>query len=160
MYQDARYIKGKQAYTFSEVFTALAGNQDRIIRLPAQSNTFFGCWLDLTVKVVNAGSVNLFLFDGSSGTNGTQFTPLNRMRLDIPPSCPVTLFAVTVPTDGTQLNVQAAAASQPAEVCGYVLKPATNYIVRLAPTSTPTGSVTFDFRIIPNFDFIYKHLDY
>lgn len=155
MSYDDRYSVSKQRFIFAETFTALAANADRIIRTPAASSSFFGCWVSLSAKVTNAGSVTLQLFDGSSGTNGSQLTPLCTSRLDTPAACPVTLFVVTVPTDGTQLNIQAGSLSQPAVICGYILKPASNYIVRVAPTNTPTGVLTFDFKVAPTFNYLY-----
>lgn len=152
-----KYTKSKLTFEFAETFSALAANADKILRLPVQNaQGFFGAWLSLKLKITNGGTANLFLFEGSSGTNGAAVTPLNKSRLDTPPTCPVPIFVVTAPTDGTQLTTEACSLSQPAEVEGYLLKPNTNYIVRVAPTGNPNGTFKLCLNVAPSFDYLYK----
>jgi hypothetical protein len=53
------------------------------------------------------------------------------------------------------LQVSAGAVSEPAETCAWILKPATNYLVRLTVTAG-TGAFNFKLKQIPNFDYLYK----
>lgn len=155
---DYDYIKSKLAFEYSETFSALAANRELHIKLPAANSvTFFGAWLSADVKVTNAGSGVLTLIESiATAGDGDAIAPVCKSRLDTPPASPVPCFHTpTTPTGGTTIATAAASLSQPGEVCNFILKPATNYLLRLAPTSTPTGVLRFCLKVIPNYDWLY-----
>lgn len=157
------YIKSKLAFNYSETYTALAANREFHLKLPAQSSNaaqsgFFGAWLFAEATVTNAGSVVLSLTEAiATAGDGTPITLVNLNRLDTPMASLVPAFHTpTTPTGGTVLQSAAGALSEPAQLCAWILKPATNYLIRVAPTGTPNGAVNFKLKQIPNFDFLYQ----
>jgi hypothetical protein len=151
-------IKSKLAFGYSEVFSGLAADLEFIFRVPTASPVFFGVALEACAKVTSSGSLVMTLFEGATATDAVAVVPLNRSRLDTPPACPVPVNKNTVPAGvaGTALNRAAASLSSPGEIKKYILKPGTNYLVRLTPTTTPTGVISFELCSIPNFDYLYK----
>lgn len=155
------YIKGKLSYKYSESVASLTGNRDILLKLPAQTADatkvgFFGAWLTACAKLT-AGTALLSLTEAIvTAGDGTPIVLLNQSRLDTPLVSVVPAFHTpTTPSGGTQLNIDAAAVSEAAELCHWILKPGVNYLLRLAGTGA-SGAWGFNLKQIPSFDYLYK----
>lgn len=151
----SKYLLSKLEYSFSQDITALAGTQAIALNLPAASAAFFGAKLEACVTLT-AGTAVLTLIEAATATDGAATTPLNKMRIDTPPVSPVPCFAATVIVGGTSLAKEAAAVSQPAEICGWILKPGVKYILQCVGAGPASGVLSLGLCVIPNFDYLYK----
>jgi len=99
-----------------------------------------GVYPHLTVQSGSQGDSEFYLYEGTSTTGGTSFTPINRNRnfAISNPSDVAMVINPTVTTLGTELDAQIIpagsgkkSASGSAATLEYVLKPLTNYLFRL-----------------------------
>jgi hypothetical protein len=92
----------------------------------------------LTVDAVLTGDSELYIYEGPTTTGGTPFTPVNRNRNFTTTSDVAMVINPTVNTTGTMIDAQFLAGGVGKKTSGgsahsleYVLKPLTNYLVRL-----------------------------
>jgi hypothetical protein len=92
----------------------------------------------LTVDALCLGDAELYIYEGTSATGGTSFTPINRNRNYTTSSQVAMIVNPTVTTLGTQIDAQILpggagkkAGGGTASSLEYVLKPLTNYLFRL-----------------------------
>ncbi len=158
----SKYLLSKLEFEYAETFATLAANLEFVFRTPAPSATFIGCKLEAYCAITKAASsVVLSLTEGVTATDSVAVVPLNKHRLDTPPACPVPVNKNVVgATGGTLLTAKAAALSAPACLGGYILKPSTVYLVKLAQSGSPDGSITFGLCVIPSLDYLNKGSPY
>jgi hypothetical protein len=92
----------------------------------------------LTVDALCLGDAELYIYEGTSATGGTSFTPINRNRNYTTSSQVAMIVNPTVTTLGTQIDAQILPGGAGKKAGGgtagsleYVLKPLTNYLFRL-----------------------------
>jgi hypothetical protein len=92
----------------------------------------------LTVDALCLGDAELYIYEGTSATGGTSFTPINRNRNYTTSSQVAMIVNPTVTTLGTQIDAQILPGGSGKKSGGgtagsleYVLKPLTNYLFRL-----------------------------
>jgi hypothetical protein len=92
----------------------------------------------LTVDAVLTGDSELYIYEGPTTTGGTPFTPVNRNRNFTTTSDVAMVINPTVNTTGTMIDAQFLPGGVGKKTSGgsahsleYVLKPLTNYLVRL-----------------------------
>jgi hypothetical protein len=92
----------------------------------------------LTVDALCLGDAELYIYEGTSATGGTAFTPINRNRNYTTSSQVAMIINPTVTTLGTQIDAQILPGGAGKKAGGgtagsleYVLKPLTNYLFRL-----------------------------
>jgi len=92
----------------------------------------------LTVDALCLGDAELYIYEGTSATGGTSFTPINRNRNYTTSSQVAMIVNPTVTTLGTQIDAQILPGGSGKKAGGgtagsleYVLKPLTNYLFRL-----------------------------
>lgn len=154
----SKYDLAKLSFSVEQASAALgAGSSvNLLVKCPAASAQFYGAWLALCAMA--AGLHDVFLFQGpTTSLDGSALTPQNRNRLDTPPSCPVQVFnGPTISVDGTQLTTGKAALSQNFDSGYWLLKPGTNYLVRI--TNTTAGALAsvlgLKLAVVPNSDFL------
>lgn len=136
----------KLQYVHAEAAGALANAAliKLLLKCPAASTSFQGAWLKACASVFGTTGSGASLIEvvetPATSVDGTARTPQNKSRLDTPPTSPVTVFLNTDATGGTQLDRGDAMVSQNWESCYWLLKPATNYLVRL--TNQSGGTLT------------------
>jgi hypothetical protein len=96
----------------------------------------------LSVDAVLGGDGELYIYEGATTTGGTLFTPVNRNRNYTTSSNVAMAINPTVNTTGTLIDAQFLAGGVGKKAGGggagsleYVLKPLTNYLVRLSNTN-------------------------
>ena len=92
----------------------------------------------LTIDAVLAGDAELYVYEGATTTGGTLFTPVNRNRNYTTSSNVAMAINPTVTGTGTLIDAQFLAGGIGKKAGGggeqsleYVLKPLTNYLVRM-----------------------------
>jgi hypothetical protein len=159
------YILSKQEFSHCEPLGALANAAliKVLLKLPAQSAAFFGAILDVEVHAFGgtAGGASLceLVETPTTSADGTARTPTNKNRLDTPSSTTISTFLNTDATAGTVMRQGIAALSQNWCSGCFVLKPATNYLVRVTNQSGAAlinGMICLNMRQIPNFDQMYR----
>jgi hypothetical protein len=92
----------------------------------------------MTVDALCLGDAELYIYEGTSATGGTSFTPINRNRNYTTSSQVAMIINPTVTTLGTQIDAQILPGGSGKKSSGgsaasleYVLKPLTNYLFRL-----------------------------
>lgn len=136
----------KLSYCHAEALGALAGAGvvKLLIKCPAASATFQGAWLEALASVFGTTGSGASLVEvvetPTTTVDGTARTPQNKSRLDTPPACPVPVFLNTDAAGGTQLDRGDAMVSQPWKSECWLLKPSTNYLVRI--TNQSGGALT------------------
>jgi len=92
----------------------------------------------LTIDAVLAGNAELYVYEGATTTGGTLFTPVNRNRNYTTSSNVAMAINPTVTGTGTLIDAQFLAGGVGKKAGGggaqsleYVLKPLTNYLVRM-----------------------------
>lgn len=134
-----------------------------LLKCPAASSTFAGAILDVCASSVGATlggySTVEVLETPTTSVNGTAASAISKSRINTPPTCPVTVFLNTDATAGTLLKSGFCALSQDFQSGSYVLKPATNYLVRLTNKSTAAlvaAVISVELKTIPNLDYLYR----
>lgn len=148
---DHAYIHNGQAFSFSAATTSIAagGVYDFNITTPA---TGYVHWRPTTFGT-SANITILELFEGAtrSATGGT-ITPVNRNRNNATASAVTVNYAVTTTATGTLLrSVTAGAGGVTARAGGsasgeseeFVLKPGTNYLLRLTNIGSTTATTAY-----------------
>lgn len=97
-----------------------------------------GVRMHLTIDAVLAGDAEMYIYEGPTTTGGTPFTPVNRNRNYTTSSNVAMVINPTVNTTGTLIDAQFLAGGVGKKAGGgggssleYVLKPLTNYLVRM-----------------------------
>jgi hypothetical protein len=92
----------------------------------------------MTINALCLGDAELYIYEGTSATGGTSFTPINRNRNYTTSSQVAMIVNPTVTTLGTQIDAQILPGGSGKKAGGgtagsleYVLKPLTNYLFRL-----------------------------
>lgn len=92
----------------------------------------------MTVDALCLGDAEFYIYEGTSATGGTSFTPINRNRNYTTSSQVAMIVNPTVTTLGTQIDAQILPGGSGKKSGGgaagsleYVLKPLTNYLFRL-----------------------------
>lgn len=92
----------------------------------------------ITIDALCLGDAELYIYEGTSATGGTSFTPINRNRNYTNSSQVAMIINPTVTALGTQLDAQILPGGSGKKSGGgtagsleYVLKPLTNYLFRL-----------------------------
>lgn len=92
----------------------------------------------MTVDALCLGDAEFYIYEGTSATEGTSFTPINRNRNYTTSSQVAMIVNPTVTTLGTQIDAQILPGGSGKKSGGgaagsleYVLKPLTNYLFRL-----------------------------
>jgi hypothetical protein len=92
----------------------------------------------MTVDALCLGDAELYIYEGTSATGGTSFTPINRNRNYTTSSQVAMIINPTVSSLGTQIDAQILPGGSGKKSSGgsaasleYVLKPLTNYLFRL-----------------------------
>jgi len=92
----------------------------------------------LTVDALCLGDAELYIYEGTSATGGTAFTPINRNRNYTTSSQVAMIVNPTITALGTQIDAQILPGGAGKKAGGgtagsleYVLKPLTNYLFRL-----------------------------
>lgn len=92
----------------------------------------------LTVDALCLGDAELYIYEGTSATGGTAFTPINRNRNYTTSSQVAMIINPTITALGTQIDAQILPGGSGKKSGGgtagsleYVLKPLTNYLFRL-----------------------------
>ena len=154
---DLKYIKSKLEFTHSQLNAALGvANIDVFVKCPAASASFFGAILKVCGQ--SSALATIRLSRATAAADGTPETPKNRSQLDTPPTSVVTVFSTpTTPVEVELLKQGFSNAAQDYETGPFILKPATNYLVRLSnATGTIAACIGLDICVIPNFDYLYK----
>ena len=101
-----------------------------------------GVRIHLGIDAVLAGDGELYLYENATSTGGTPFTPINRNRNYTTSSNVAMVINPTVTGTGTMLDAQFLAGGVGKKAGGggassleYVLKPLTNYLVRMSNTN-------------------------
>lgn len=101
-----------------------------------------GVRIHLSIDAVLAGDGELYLYENATSTGGTLFTPVNRNRNYTTSSNVAMVINPTVTGTGTLIDAQFLAGGIGKKAGGggeqsleYVLKPLTNYLVRLSNTN-------------------------
>lgn len=124
------------AYKIAPDSAPLAANASIDIVLAAPAGVF----LHITVDALCLGDAELYIYEGTSTTGGTAFTPINRNRnyAVSNPSQVAMVINPTVTSVGTELDAQIIPGGAGKKSGGgtagsleYVLKPLTNYMFRL-----------------------------
>ena len=92
----------------------------------------------MTIHALCLGDAEFYIYEGTSATGGTSFTPINRNRNYTTSSQVAMIVNPTVTTLGTQIDAQILPGGSGKKASGgtagsleYVLKPLTNYLFRL-----------------------------
>ena len=92
----------------------------------------------MTIDALCLGDAELYIYEGTSATGGTAFTPINRNRNYTTSSQVAMIINPTVTALGTQIDAQILPGGAGKKAGGgtagsleYVLKPLTNYLFRL-----------------------------
>ena len=92
----------------------------------------------VTIDALCLGDAEMYIYEGTSATGGTSFTPINRNRNYTTSSQVAMIINPTVTSLGTQLDAQILPGGSGKKSGGgaagsleYVLKPLTNYLFRL-----------------------------
>lgn len=92
----------------------------------------------MTIDALCLGDAEFYIYEGTSATGGTSFTPINRNRNYTTSSQVAMIINPTVSSLGTQLDAQILPGGSGKKSGGgtagtleYVLKPLTNYLFRL-----------------------------
>lgn len=92
----------------------------------------------MTIDALCLGDAEFYIYEGTSATGGTAFTPINRNRNYTTSSQVAMIINPTVSSLGTQLDAQILPGGSGKKSGGgtagsleYVLKPLTNYLFRL-----------------------------
>jgi hypothetical protein len=92
----------------------------------------------MTIDALCIGDAEFYIYEGTSATGGTSFTPINRNRNYTTSSQVAMIINPTVSSLGTQLDAQILPGGSGKKSGGgtagsleYVLKPLTNYLFRL-----------------------------
>lgn len=92
----------------------------------------------MTIDALCLGDAEFYIYEGTSATGGTSFTPINRNRNYTTSSQVAMIVNPTVSSLGTQLDAQILPGGSGKKSGGgtagsleYVLKPLTNYLFRL-----------------------------
>jgi hypothetical protein len=92
----------------------------------------------ITVDALCLGDAEMYIYEGTSATGGTSFTPINRNRNYTTSSQVAMIINPTVSSLGTQIDAQILPGGSGKKSGGgaagsleYVLKPLTNYLFRL-----------------------------
>lgn len=124
------------AYKLAPDATPLAANASIDIVLASPSGVF----PHITVDAMCLGDAELYIYEGTTTTGGTAFTPINRNRnyADSNPSDVAMVINPTVTSVGTEIDAQIIPGGVGKKAGGgtagsleYVLKPLTNYLFRL-----------------------------
>jgi hypothetical protein len=124
------------AYKIAPDSAPLAANASIDIVLASPSGVF----PHVTIEGICLGDAELYIYEGTSTTGGTSFTPINRNRnySVSNPSQVAMVINPTVTSVGTELDVQLIPGGAGKKSAGgsagsleYVLKPLTNYLFRL-----------------------------
>lgn len=122
------------AYKMNPDSAPLAANASIDIVLAAAS----GVVPHMTIDALCLGDAELYIYEGTSATGGTSFTPINRNRNYTTSSQVAMIVNPTVTSLGTQLDAQILPGGSGKKSGGgtagtleYVLKPLTNYLFRL-----------------------------
>ena len=97
-----------------------------------------GVFPHMTVDALCLGDAEFYIYEGTSATGGTSFTPINRNRNYTISSQVAMIVNPTVSSLGTQIDAQILPGGSGKKASGgsaasleYVLKPLTNYLFRL-----------------------------
>lgn len=99
-----------------------------------------GVYPHITIDALCLGDAELYIYEGSTASGGTSFTPINRNRnyVESNPSQVAMVIDPTVSALGTQIDAQIIAGGAGKKSTGgaagsleYVLKPLTTYLFRL-----------------------------
>lgn len=122
------------AYVMNSDSSPLAAGASIDIVLAAAS----GVVPHMTIDALCLGDAELYIYEGTSATGGTSFTPVNRNRNYTTSSQVAMIVNPTVTSLGTQIDAQILAGGSGKKSGGgtagsleYVLKPLTNYLFRL-----------------------------
>lgn len=122
------------AYVMNSDSSPLASGASIDIVLAAAS----GVVPHMTIDALCLGDAELYIYEGTSATGGTSFTPVNRNRNYTTSSQVAMIVNPTVTSLGTQIDAQILAGGSGKKSGGgtagsleYVLKPLTNYLFRL-----------------------------
>lgn len=135
----------------SDATLAAGASITMLLKCPAG---IFGADLKVQASTTAAGSVSLFEAPTTSA-DGTANPAECMSRLDTPPACPVLIsLGPTVSDDGTLLERGSTALGDRFGSEAWLLKPGTNYLVRLTNNSgAPCSAVlSVQFTIIPDLD--------
>lgn len=168
-------------FVLSEINAALATgtNMDLLLKVPAAVvppqaagvSPFFAAYLDLSASLQPAAAANqafgqITLFEApTSSADGAARTPqcLNRGVFGgVPTSQVVVSSGPTVSAPGTQLESSYLTWNEHWESECWLLKPATNYLVRLTNTTATVAilaSIKLDLCIVPLKDVLYSMCD-
>lgn len=161
---DYKYLLSKQEFTACQQLGALGiGALSKILlKCPAQSSSFFAAILECRISAFGATLGGASLVEvveaPTTSVDGTPLVPLCRNRLDTPPATTVGVFTNTDATVGTVLTQGNAELGQ--DFCSgcLILKPATNYLIRVTNQSgaaLTNGVINVILRPLPNFDQLY-----
>jgi hypothetical protein len=131
----------KLDFVHAEALGALAnGSLVRLLlKCPVASASFTGAWLKVCASVFGTTGSGSSLIEvvetPTTSVDGTARTPQCTSRLDTPPASSVPVFLNTEATGGTALDRGDAQVGQSWESSHWLLKPATNYLVRLTNQS-------------------------
>ena len=122
------------AYKMNPDSEPLAANASIDIVLAAAA----GVIPHMTIDALCLGDAEFYIYEGTSATGGTSFTPINRNRNYTTSSQVAMIVNPTVTSLGTQLDAQILPGGSGKKSGGgtagtleYVLKPLTNYLFRL-----------------------------
>ena len=122
------------AYVMNSDSSPLASNASIDIVLASAS----GVVPHMTIDALCLGDAEFYIYEGTSATGGTSFTPINRNRNYTTSSQVAMIVNPTVTSLGTQIDAQILPGGSGKKSGGgtagtleYVLKPLTNYLFRL-----------------------------
>lgn len=122
------------AYKMYPTSAKLADGASIDIVMAAAANIF----PHLTVDALCLGDAELYIYEGTTATGGTSFTPINRNRNYATSSSVAMIINPTISALGTQIDAQIIPGGVGKKAGGgtagsleYVLKPLTNYLFRL-----------------------------
>lgn len=122
------------AYKMNPNSSPLAANASIDIVLAAAA----GVIPHMTIDALCLGDAEFYIYEGTSATGGTSFTPINRNRNYTTSSQVAMIVNPTITSLGTQLDAQILPGGSGKKSGGgtagtleYVLKPLTNYLFRL-----------------------------
>ena len=108
-----------------------------------------GVPMHMTIGAFCGGDAELYLYEGTTATGGTNKVAQNRNRTSLKTSSTAALLDPTISVLGTELfaellpgGVKKAAAGGGAEALEYILAPLTNYLIRMTNISGASQNAT------------------
>jgi hypothetical protein len=153
------------AFNRTELSTGLTNTSlvKLLLKCPAASTSFIGAYLTVNVCAAGAtlGGYTLveILETPTTSSDGTAASAVAKNRLGTPPTCPVPVFLNTDATAGTLIKGGYAALGVDFYAEGFILKPSTNYLVRITNQSganLTAASISVEIGAIPTVDYFRR----